>query len=179
MTPSTIAAPSIFITVIESPPVRDRRQSYNSGAPIHRQRLAASLGSARIARSSDEPYAGVSTAIRVFTKGGKTDHVFFYDVGTDGFSLDDKRDAVKDNDLPDALERWRKRSAKKDTDRTAKHFMVPVKEIEAKGFDLSINRYKEAQHDEMVFEPPKVIIAKLRKLEAEIPKDLDELEAML
>lgn len=126
-----------------------------------------------------KPYAGVSTAILVFTKGGKTDHVFFYDVGADGFSLDDKRDPVRENDLPDALERWRKRSAKKDTDRTAKHFMVPVADIEAKNFDLSINRYKEAKHEEVSYEPPKKIIAKLRKLEAEIAKDLSELEAML
>jgi type I restriction enzyme M protein len=126
-----------------------------------------------------KPYAGVSTAIVVFTKGGKTDHVFFYDVAADGFSLDDKRDAVKDNDLPAALERWQKRSAKKDTDRTAKHFMVPVKELEAKDFDLSINRYKETKHEEVQFEPPKKIIAKLRALEAEIATDLNELEAML
>lgn len=126
-----------------------------------------------------KPYAGVSTAILVFTKGGKTDHVFFYDVGADGFSLDDKRDPVSENDLPDALERWRKRSAKKDTDRTAKHFMVPVADIEAKDFDLSINRYKEAKHEEVKYDPPKKIIAKLRKLEAEIAKDLSELEAML
>ena len=126
-----------------------------------------------------KPYAGVSTAILVFTKGGKTDHVFFYDVGADGFSLDDKRDVVSDNDLPDALERWRKRSAKKDTDRTAKHFMVPVADIEAKDFDLSINRYKEATHEVVEYDPPKKIIAKLRKLEAEIAKDLSELEAML
>lgn len=126
-----------------------------------------------------KPYAGVSTAILVFTKGGKTDHVFFYDVGADGFSLDDRRDPVSDNDLPDALECWRKRSAKKDTDRTAKHFMVPVADIEAKDFDLSINRYKEAKHEAVSYEPPKKIIAKLRKLEAEIAKDLSELEAML
>lgn len=126
-----------------------------------------------------KPYAGVSTAILVFAKGGKTDHVFFYDVGADGFSLDDKRDPARENDLPDALERWRKRSAKKDTDRTAKHFMVPVVDIEAKDFDLSINRYKEAKHEEVTYEPPKKIIAKLRKLEAEIAKDLSELEAML
>lgn len=125
------------------------------------------------------PYAGVSTAILVFTKGGKTDHVFFYDVGADGFSLDDKRDPSSDNDLPDALERWRKRSAKKDTDRTAKYFMVPVADIEAKNFDLSINRYKEAKHEEVKYDPPKTIIAKLRALEAEIAKDLSELEAML
>ena len=126
-----------------------------------------------------KPYAGVSTAILVFTKGGKTDHVFFYDVEADGFSLDDKRDPVDENDLPDALARWRKRSAKKDTDRTAKHFMVPVKEIEEKDFDLSINRYKEAKHEEVKYDPPKKIIAKLRALEAEIAKDLNELEGML
>jgi type I restriction enzyme M protein len=126
-----------------------------------------------------KPYAGVSTAILVFTKGGKTDHVFFYDVEADGYSLDDKRDPVTENDLPDALARWQKRNAKKDTDRTAKHFMVPVKDIEDKGFDLSINRYKEAKHEEVKYEPPKKIIAKLRALEAEISKDLSELEAML
>ena len=126
-----------------------------------------------------KPYAGVSTAIVVFTKGGKTDHVFFYDVGADGFSLDDKRDAISENDLPDALARWRKRNAKKDTDRTAKHFMVPVKEIEDKEYDLSINRYKETKHEEVKYDHPKKIIAKLRALEKEIANDLDELEAML
>lgn len=126
-----------------------------------------------------KPYAGVSTAILVFSKGGKTDHVFFYDVEADGFSLDDKRDPVSENDLPDALERWRKKSAKKDTDRTAKHFMVPVAEIEGKEFDLSINRYKEAKHEEVTYEPPKKIIARLRALEAEIARDLTELEGML
>jgi type I restriction enzyme M protein len=126
-----------------------------------------------------KPYAGVSTAILVFTKGGKTDHVFFYDVGDDGFSLDDKRDPIDANDLPDALACWRKKSAKKDTDRTAKHFMVPVKDIEAKDFDLSINRYKEAKHEEVTYDPPKRIIARLRALEADIAKDLSDLERML
>jgi len=128
-----------------------------------------------------KPYAGVSTAILLFTKtnSGGTDHVFFYEVDADGYSLDDKREKVKDDDLPDALVRWKKRNAKKDTDRTAKHFMVPVKEIEEKGFDLSINRYKETRHEEVVHEPPKAIIARLRQLESEIAKDLDELEAML
>ncbi len=125
------------------------------------------------------PYAGVSTAILVFTKGGETDHVFFYDVQADGFSLDDKRDPVQDNDLPGALERWRKKNPKKDADRTAKHFMVPVAEIREKNFDLSINRYKEAVHEEVKYEPPKVILGKLRELEAEIAKDLKALEGML
>lgn len=136
-----------------------------------------------------KPYAGVSTAIIVFTKGGKTDHVFFYDVQADGFSLDDKRDPsgpdvgivgpTKANDLYDAIERWRKKSAKKDKDRTVKHFMVPVGEIEDKGFDLSINRYKETKHEEVQYDPPKKIIARLKKLEAEIAKDLNALEGML
>jgi type I restriction enzyme M protein len=126
-----------------------------------------------------KPYAGVSTAILVFTKGGKTDHVFFYGVGADGFSLDDKRHPVRENDLPDALDRWRKRSAKKDTDRTAKHFMVPMKEIKGKEFDLSINSYKEANHEAVEYAPPGDIIARLRALEAEIARDLRDLEAML
>jgi type I restriction enzyme M protein len=126
-----------------------------------------------------KPYAGVSTAILVFTKGGETDHVFFYDVGADGFSLDDKRDPVKQNDLPDALDRWRKKNPKKDTDRTAKHFMVPVAEIREKNFDLSINRYKEAVHQEVKYESPRVILGKLRALEADIAADLKSLEAML
>lgn len=125
------------------------------------------------------PYAGVSTAVLVFTKAGKTDHVFFYDVGADGFSLDDRRDRVAENDLPDALACWRKRNSKKDTDRTARRFMVPVKEIEERDFDLSINRYKEARHQEIKYEPPKKIIAKLRALESDIAKDLKDLEAML
>jgi len=136
-----------------------------------------------------KPYAGVSTAILIFRKHGKTDNVFFYDVQADGFSLDDKRveaskeygplGPLKDNDLYDALERWKKQNAKKDTDRTAKHFVVPVKEIEEKDFDLSINRYKEATHAEVMFDSPKNIIAKLKGLEAEIARDLSELEEML
>ena len=127
-----------------------------------------------------KPYAGVSTAILVFTKGGKTDHVLFYDMEADGFSLDDKRDPVeRERPARRARRAGGSRSAKKDTDRTAKHFMVPVKEIEEKDFDLSINRYKEAKHEEVKYEPPKKIIAKLRALEAEIAKDLSELEGML
>jgi type I restriction enzyme M protein len=126
-----------------------------------------------------KPYAGVSTAILVFTKGGQTDHVFFYDVEADGFSLDDKRDPVEEDDLPDALERWSKRDSKKDKDRRAKHFMVPIAEIRQNEFDLSINRYREAVHEEAKYEPPKVIIANLRALEAEIATDLKALEAML
>jgi type I restriction enzyme M protein len=125
------------------------------------------------------PYAGVSTAILVFTKGGVTDHVFFYDAGADGFSLDDKREPVSANDLPDALACWRRRSAAADTDRSAKHFMVPVKEIDDLDCDLSINRYKQVRHDDIAYDPPTQIIGRLRSLEAAIASDLAELEGML
>lgn len=126
-----------------------------------------------------KPYAGVSTAILFFTKDGRTTDVWFYDVAADGFSLDDKRDPVDENDLPDVRKRWAKRNAKKDTDRTAKAFFVPKKEIADNGYDLSINRYKEIVHEEVKYDPPKKILKRLKKMEAEIAKDLDELEAML
>lgn len=126
-----------------------------------------------------KPYAGVSTAILVFSRGGKTGHVFFYDVKADGFSLDDKRDPVPVNDLPQALASWRKRDATKDVDRTAKHFMISAEEIEQNDFDLSINRYKQATLEEIEYDPPKQIIKKLKALESDIAKDLQDLEAML
>jgi type I restriction enzyme M protein len=126
-----------------------------------------------------KPYAGVSTAILVFTKGGSTKEVFFYDVQADGFSLDDKRDPVKEDDLPDALERWKQRGKGKDVDRTKKHFVVPVEEIAGNGWDLSINRYKEVVREEVAYESPKVILGKLKALEDEIARELSELEGML
>ncbi|MCA8988718.1 MAG: SAM-dependent DNA methyltransferase [Planctomycetaceae bacterium] len=127
-----------------------------------------------------KPYAGVSTAILFFTKDGQTDNVWFYDVQVDGYSLDDKRDPTPDkNDLPDVLKRWSKRNPKKDTDRTAKAFFVPKAEIADNGYDLSINRYKEIVHEEVQYDSPKKILGRLKKLEAEIAKDLNELEAML
>lgn len=129
------------------------------------------------------PYAGVSTAILVFTKGGRTDNVFFYDVQDDGFSLDDKRNQLYDStfagDLPDVLERWKGRDPKKDSDRTGKAFFVPASEIRENNYDLSLNRYQEKTYEEVQYEPPKVILKKLRELEAEIQKGLDELEGML
>ena len=126
-----------------------------------------------------KPYAGVSTAILFFTKDGRTTDVWFYDVTADGFSLDDKRDPVAENDLPDVRKRWANRNPKKDTDRTDKAFFVPKSEIAENDYDLSINRYKEIVYEEVQYDPPKVIIARLKKLEAEIAKDLEELEAML
>ena len=128
-----------------------------------------------------KPYAGVSTAIMLFTKtnSGGTDHVWFYDMTADGYSLDDKRDPLSDNDIPDVIDRWNKRNRKKDTDRTAKAFFVPKEEIAANKYDLSINRYKEIEHEEVSYDPPLVILDQLDALEAEIQRDLKELRGML
>ncbi len=136
-----------------------------------------------------KPYAGVSTAIVVFAKGGKTDKVFFYDVQRDGFSLDDKRTPaseeatalgpVKDNDLVDVVAKWRARGELELADRKAQAFFVGADDIRAEGYDLSINRYKEVVYEEVEYEPPKVIIGKLRALEDEVRAGLDALEGML
>jgi type I restriction enzyme M protein len=126
-----------------------------------------------------KPYAGVSTAILFFTKEGRTTDVWFYDVQADGLSLDDKRDPVEENDLPDVRQRWAKRNPKKDTDRTAKAFFVPKQEIADNGYDLSISRYKETVHEEVVYELPETTLKRLRKMEADIASDLEELEAIL
>jgi len=126
-----------------------------------------------------KPYAGVSTGILVFTKAGRTDNVFFYDIEADGFSLDDKRDPVAENDLPDCLTRWRARNPKTDTDRTAKAFYVPASEIRASNYDLSLNRYKETVHQEEEYDPPEVILGRMKALNDEIANDLAELQELL
>lgn len=161
-----------------------------------------------------KPYAGVSTAILMFTKGGTTERVWFYDLQADGYSLDDKRTELKgadSNDLPDAIAKWKQyralvqanadfadidepqkadvqgrtnaasagRAGAAFVDRTQKAFCVPVKDIATNKYDLSINRYKEVVYEEEVYEAPKVILGKLKAIEAEILQDLDELEAML
>lgn len=127
-----------------------------------------------------KPYAGVSTAIVVFTKGGRTDDVWFYDVEADGFSLDDKRTAQPDkNDLPDMIARWKERDPKTESDRTAKHFFVPVGDIRGNKYDLSLNRYKESKYEATSYDPPKVILKRMRELEQDILGDIEELESML
>ncbi|MEK6610815.1 MAG: class I SAM-dependent DNA methyltransferase, partial [Gemmatimonadota bacterium] len=83
-----------------------------------------------------KPYAGVSTAVLLFAKGGKTEHVWYYDMQADGWSLDDKREKVAENDIPDAIARWKARDPTKDTDRTARGFFVPVGEIRENKYDL-------------------------------------------
>src|SRR5262249_22957661 len=126
-----------------------------------------------------KPYAGVSTGILVFTKGGRTDNVFFYDVEADGLSLDDKRQPVNENDLPDCLARWRSRDVKKDTDRTGKAFFVPAPEIREANYDLSLNRYKESVYKEAKYDPPRVILKQMKAINADIASELAELEEML
>jgi type I restriction enzyme M protein len=129
-----------------------------------------------------KPYAGVSTAILLFTKtnSGGTDDVWFYDVQADGFSLDDKRNLIEANDIPDVLARWKDRAgAERERARTEQSFCVPKAEIVAQGYDLSLNRYKELVHDEVEHRPPLEIIADIEKLENEIAAGLAELKAML
>ena len=128
-----------------------------------------------------KPYAGVSTAILIFTKTehGGTDNVWFYDMTADGFSLDDKRSEVKENDIPDIIERFKHLDKEIDRKRTEKSFMVSKKEIEDNDYDLSINKYKEVVYEKVEYPPTSEILANLRSLEAEISKEMDELEKLL
>ena len=128
------------------------------------------------------PYAGVSTAILFFTKtnSGGTDEVWFYDVQADGYSLDDKRNPVEANDLPDVLTRWQHRTTtERDRERTEQSFCVPKADIVAQDYDLSLNRYKEIVHDDVEHRPPLEIIADIEKLEQEISQGLADLKKML
>lgn len=128
-----------------------------------------------------KPYAGVSTAIMIFTKtmSGGTDSVWFYDMKADGFSLDDRRDPIAENDIPDILEKWAKRDPNIDTERNKRAFFVSKRELVANGYDLSINRYKQNDIDEVLIEPPGVILDKLEMLEKQIHSDLEELRRVL
>ena len=128
-----------------------------------------------------KPYAGVSTAILIFTRtdNGGTDSVWFYDMEADGFSLDDKRDPVKENDIPDIIERFHNLDKELDRARTEKSFMVPVQEIIDNDYDLSINKYKEIVYEKIEYPPTSEILADLKKLNAEIAEGLAELEGML
>jgi type I restriction enzyme M protein len=153
------------------------------------------------------PYAGVSTAILLLTKtnSGGTDHVWFYDVRADGWSLDDKRTPLlpvdqlgpvcrnehddpvpfdptnhQKNNLPDALARWVERDGdERKRERTEQSFCVPKADIAAQGHDLSLNRYKETVHDDVEHRPPLEIIADLEKIQEEIQQGLAQLKAML
>jgi type I restriction enzyme M protein len=148
-----------------------------------------------------KPYAGVSTAILFFTKtnSGGTDHVWFYDVQADGWSLDDKRTPLLSedklgpvprtalspeehakNNLPDVLTRWAERNgAEREHPRTAQSFCMPKADIAARGYDLNLNSYKEMVHKEVDHRPPQEILAELARLEAEIQQGMKRLGGML
>jgi type I restriction enzyme M protein len=126
-----------------------------------------------------KPYAGVSTAVLIFVKGGKTEYVWYYDLQADGYSLDDKREKIAENDIPDVIAYWRSKGTGLDHTRTAKAFTVPVEEIRNNEYDLSINRYKEVAYEEATYELPELVLEKLRGIEKEIAIDIDELESLL
>ena len=128
-----------------------------------------------------KPYAGVSTGILIFTKTGHggTDKVWFYDMQADGFSLDDKRTAVAENDIPDIIARFGNLEAEKDRARTEKSFFVSKDEIIANDYDLSINKYKKTEYVAVEYPPTSEIMANIRELEIEIGSAMDELEKML
>lgn len=155
-----------------------------------------------------KPYAGVSTAILIFTKGGETNNVWFYDMQSDGYSLDDKRNKIAESDLPDIVEKYKNRlnhdlhdsritlimekgdvanknqgnqenQKNHSSDRRGKYFKVPKKEIVENNYDLNLSTYKEEVYEEVVYEKPNVIFGKLESMEAEIQKGLAELKQLI
>ena len=124
-----------------------------------------------------KPYAGVSTAVLYFTKGEPTREVWFYDMESDGFSLDDKRTPQLDkSDIPDIIERFRNRIKEKPVDRKKKCFLVPFEEIKNNNYDLSISKYKEIEYEEIQYEKPEVIKKKILEYEQKIIGALKDLE---
>lgn len=128
-----------------------------------------------------KPYAGVSTAVLIFNKTncGGTDKVWFYDMKADGFSLDDKRSPIADNDIPDVVARFKNLEAEAARSRKEQSFFVPVQDIIDNDYDLSINKYKEVEREKVEYEPVKDILARLQQTEGEYAKGFEELKGML
>ena len=128
-----------------------------------------------------KPYAGVSTAILLFTKTnhGGTGDVWFYDMQSDGFSLDDRRSPLPSSDIPDILARFRNLPAEASRPRTAQSFLVPKAEIAANDYDLSINKYKQVVHPAVEYPPTREILANIKALESQIAEEVAQLEKML
>lgn len=128
-----------------------------------------------------KPYAGVSTAVLVFTKtgAGGTDKVWFYDMKADGYSLDDKRSAIEQNDIPDIIARFQNLDGEEARERTEQSFFVPKQEIVDNGYDLSINKYKKVEYVPVKYPPTSEILENLKALQAQIDVEMAELEAML
>lgn len=128
-----------------------------------------------------KPYAGVSTAILVFTRtgAGGTDQVWFYDMKADGYSLDDKRQPVPESDIEDIITRFHNRENEKERKRTEQSFFVDVDEIRKNDFDLSINKYKEIIYEPVEYDPPEVILDRIDEMEKEIQENMTELRKLL
>lgn len=128
-----------------------------------------------------KPYAGVSTGILIFTKTGHggTDKVWFYDMKADGYSLDDKRTQVKENDIPDIIERFKHLEKEIDRKRTEQSFFVDKEEIVKNDYDLSINKYKEVVYEKVEYPPTNEILAEIESLNNEINKNIAELKVLL
>jgi type I restriction enzyme M protein len=128
-----------------------------------------------------KPYAGVSTAVLLFTKtnSGGTDKVWFYDMTADGYTLDDKRNKIEADDIPDILQRFKNLANEANRLRTDKSFFVPIADIHANNYDLSINRYKEVVYEQKQYEQPTVIIEQIEALDEERADLLQALKQLL
>ena len=128
-----------------------------------------------------KPYAGVSTAVLIFTKtnSGGTDKVWFYDMKADGFSLDDKRSVISENDIPDVVSRFHNLNAEDTRTRKDQSFFVPVEDIRKNDYDLSINKYKEVEREKVEYEPVNAILRRLKETESNYLKGYKELCDML
>lgn len=128
-----------------------------------------------------KPYAGVSTAVIIFTKtgAGGTDKVWFYDMKADGYSLDDKRNPIEANDIDDIVNRYNNLADEEGRQRTQQSFFVPKEEIEENEYDLSINKYKEVEYEEVEYASPKEILQHINSLEREITQKIIELSELV
>jgi type I restriction enzyme M protein len=128
-----------------------------------------------------KPYAGVSTAILIFTRtdAGGTDKVWFYDMKADGYSLDDKRTPIEQNDIPDIIARFSNLDAESDRERTEQSFFVPKQDIVDNEYDLSINKYKKTVYVSVEYPPSSEILASIEELESQIQSEMAELRKLL
>ena len=127
-----------------------------------------------------KPYAGVSTAVLVFSKTGTTEKVWFYDMKSDGFSLDDKRDDLGNNgDIDDIIERFRHLDKENDRERTEQSFFVPVEEIRENAYDLSINKYKKIEYKAIEYPPTEEILEEIERINKEVEMETAKLRTLL
>lgn len=140
---------------------------------VEKQRLQAVIS---MPSGVFQPYSGVSTAILIFTKtnAGGTDKVWFYDMTADGYSLDQKRNEVEENDIPDVIARFKNLKAEEARTRKDKSFLVPAQEIRDNDYDLSINKYKEIERVKVEYDAPEIIFARIEKLQSEINEAMKE-----